>query len=72
MVELLIAAMADPLVRQEIVKITLAAVAMVFHRRNTDPDYLAKSDAAFAAYNAAVTPEDKTNALRTLSALNSA
>lgn len=69
MTELIAAALADPAIRAEIEKIALEAVALLLHRRATDPDFLEKSDAVNASLAGAKTPEDLTNAQKALQSL---
>lgn len=69
MIEFLLAALAEPLVRAEIEKVALEAIALLLHRRSADPDFLAKSDAVNASLANAKTPEDLTNAQNALRAL---
>lgn len=69
MVEVIEAILADPLVRSYIEGVTLKIVADILSRRAADPDFLAKSGAAFAALSSANTPEgiiDAQNTLRLL------
>ena len=44
-------------------KVAYGIVADIFHRRATDPSFLAASDAAFAQLAAAPTAQEKQNAL---------
>lgn len=60
---------ASPAFRAIVKGFAIEVVAELLHRRATDPDFLAHSDATFVAISAAKTPEDLTraqNALRSL------
>lgn len=68
--ETLIAALiADPIVQTFIEGLVIKVVAQLLHRRSVDPDYLQRSDAAFAALQAAKTDEERENAQKTLQSL---
>lgn len=62
MTEILLALITSPEFRSLVEEITMKIVADVFHRRSVDPDYLAKSDLAFANLYNAKTSEEKTSA----------
>ncbi len=64
-----IAALKDPTIRGEIEKLVFGAVALVLHRSATDPNFLANADAAFAARDAAKTPEELVSAQQALQKL---
>jgi hypothetical protein len=59
----------NPIVRSFIEGLVIKIVADVIHRRTVDPQFLAKSDTAFAAYSTATTDEETQNALKGIQAL---
>lgn len=60
--EVIGAILAIPAIRGMIEDVAMRAIADIFHRRSVDPNFLTKSDAAFAQLSAAKTPEETTNA----------
>lgn len=63
---LILAILAMPEVRSFVEEIALKLIADILHRRQTDPEFLAKSDAIFAGLGTAKTEEEKANALRSI------
>lgn len=67
--EILAFLVSSPAFRSLVEGIALKIVADIFHRRATDPDFLAKSDALFQARTLATTDEDRMNVEREIQAL---
>jgi hypothetical protein len=70
-VEIIEAVCASPIVKAFIEGLCIKIVADLLHRRATDPNFLIKSDAAFASISAAKTSEDQIASQKALAALMS-
>lgn len=58
-----------PPVKEFLHDLVCRIVAEIFHRRTTDPEYLAKSNAAFELLGAASSEEEQKNALKAIRGL---
>lgn len=61
--------LADPNIRSALIQMVTGVIAEVLNRRATDPQYLEKSDAAFAQLSSAQTDDEKTKAHLAIAAL---
>ena len=68
---IILAVLSSPAAMELISSITLKIVAEIFHRRATDPNFLASSDITFAQVINSKTDEEQTNALKALQDLMS-
>lgn len=59
----------SPAFRSLVEGIAIKIIADIFHRRASDPDFLAKSDALFQARALATTDEDRLNVEKAIQAL---
>lgn len=69
MPEIIAGLLADAAFRLFVEELTLKAVAQVFHRRASDPNYLALSDSIFVQLANAKTDEEQLNAQKALKSL---
>ncbi len=69
MEELIIALLANPAVRTFVEELVVKVVAELFHKRSTDPVFLAKSNQAFAQWGSAQTEQERMDAAKNLSTL---
>ena len=65
----IVAVLSLPPIREFMHDLVLRIVAEIFHRRKTDPEYEALSDAAFQRFNDAKTEKEEADAIAGLRAL---